>query len=81
MEILTKSKKLHEIRENLSAFHDGFFEGNPGRSDPMEIRYIRRWLDTLMFKCLHGTQQVYAEDASALVGVILDCEKEPFSQL
>ena len=78
---MTKSEKLYEIHENLNAFRDGFFRGNPGRSNQLQVMHLRRWLDALTLSCLNGLEKVYVEDASTLVRIILEREKEPFSQL
>ncbi|KAL8719247.1 MAG: hypothetical protein Q9225_003732 [Loekoesia sp. 1 TL-2023] len=77
---LTKCKKLFQIHENLNGFRDGFFRGNPGRSKQVDIRHLRRWLDALTFSCLKKFETVYVDDASTLIRIILEREKEPFSQ-
>ena len=81
MEVLTKSQRLYEIYANLNAFRDGFFRGNPGRSDQLEVKHLGQWLDTLTMSCLDKMDYTYAEDASTLIRIILEREKEPFSQL
>ncbi|KAL8943294.1 MAG: hypothetical protein Q9211_001041 [Gyalolechia sp. 1 TL-2023] len=80
IDALTKCKKLYQIYENLNAFRDGFFRGNPGHSDQVQIRYLTRWLNSLIYSGLHDSQNVYEADASALIRIILDREEEPFSQ-
>lgn len=72
---------LHQIHENLNGFRDGFLRGNPGLSNQTEVRYLRRWLDHITFSCLKDLERVFTEDASTLVRIILDCDKEPFRQL
>ncbi|KAL9123997.1 MAG: hypothetical protein Q9217_006630, partial [Psora testacea] len=80
IEALTKSKKLHQIYENLSGFRDGFLQENSARRDEVQVVRLQQWLDSLTYGCFIDLERVYAEDASTLVRIILDHEKESFSQ-
>ena len=72
--------KIHKIHENLNAFRDGFFKGNPNRLDTLQGNNLKRWLDTLLYSCLYDSKQVCERDASTLVKIIVERENAPFSQ-
>ncbi|KAL9628082.1 MAG: hypothetical protein Q9164_007397, partial [Protoblastenia rupestris] len=74
-EALTKCGRLHQIHENLNGFRDGFFRGNPGRSNQIQVSDLRQWLDNLTISCLNELKYAYVEDASTLVRILLECEK------
>lgn len=80
IEALTKSKRLYQIHANLSGFEDGFLQGNPGRSGLLQIKYLRRWLDALILRCLDNLEKAHEKDARTLVKIILKSKNEPFRQ-
>ncbi|KAL8924487.1 MAG: hypothetical protein Q9172_002652 [Xanthocarpia lactea] len=77
---ITRCGKIYKIHENLNAFRDGFFEGNPNRLDTLQGNNLKRWLDALLYSCLYDSKQVYEQDASTLVKIIVEREDAPFSQ-
>ncbi|KAL8754030.1 MAG: hypothetical protein Q9199_004627 [Rusavskia elegans] len=77
---ITKCGKIYQIHENLNAFRDGFFNGHPNRSDQLQVNSLKRWLDTLLYRCLYNSEQICKQDASTLVKIIVEREGAPFSQ-
>ena len=77
---ITKCGKMHQIHENLNTFRDGFFKGRSSRSDQLQVNSSKRCLDTLLYSCLHKSEQVCEQDASTLVKIIAEREDAPFSQ-
>ncbi|KAL8907098.1 MAG: hypothetical protein Q9171_006003 [Xanthocarpia ochracea] len=77
---ITRCGKIYKIHENLNAFRNGFFEGNPNRLDTLQGNNLKRWLDTLLYSCLYDSKQVCERDASTLVKIIVEREDAPFSQ-
>lgn len=78
---MTKCEQLYQIRENLNAFRDGFLEKDPDGSDQVKIRFLKRWLDNLLYRSLHDLQNAFHKDASTIIQIILGLEEEPFRQL
>ncbi|KAL8861958.1 MAG: hypothetical protein Q9178_001828 [Gyalolechia marmorata] len=77
---ITRCGKIYKIHENLNAFRDGFFEGNPNHLDTLQGNNLKRWLDALLYSCLYDSKQIYERDASTLVKIIVEREDAPFSQ-
>ncbi|KAL8707411.1 MAG: hypothetical protein Q9220_007556 [cf. Caloplaca sp. 1 TL-2023] len=78
--IITKCGKFHQVWENLDAFRNGFFRGNPHRSDKLEANNMKRWVDSLLHSCLCDSDQICEQDAKTLVNLILERKDAPFSQ-
>ncbi|KAG8526058.1 uncharacterized protein KY384_000820 [Bacidia gigantensis] len=80
IECLTKSGKLSQISKNIERFRLGYLRTDPAPLDELEKSRLRRWVDTVVFGCLHKIEDVHDEDATTLVDMIVGREEEPFSQ-
>ncbi|KAI9684251.1 MAG: hypothetical protein M1822_005724 [Bathelium mastoideum] len=80
IEALTKGGRLYKITDNLKYCLNGFLHGNVDRADSLEIQYLQRWLDSLLFQSLNDVTNAHPEDAAALVKIIVNNESDKFRQ-
>ena len=63
---------------NLESFFGGYSQHNPSYADRLQKQ---RWLDDLLYTSLSEIEDVYEEDALALVKTIMDRGDSGFRQL